>query len=534
MSSRFGCLVVATAALVVAAGAAAAGDGAGERIYRHGSGTAGTWLSATVAGDVPISGIDAACATCHRRSGMGSSEGVVVAPSITGAALFGSAAGAWAAPPARRGRTAATPLYTAETLARAIREGIAADGRRLGPTMPRYDLTSDDMDALIAYLRRLGAEPPPGVTKDTVHLATVVSDGVAAADRTALTAVVERFVADRTAHTRNEERRRDRGSWTRWVHQGSYRDLVLHVWTLHGAPSTWAAQLDEAYRREPVFALVSGVVDGPWRPVHEFCQANQVPCLFPHTDLPVLEEGEDVETVYFSRGPVAEAEAIARHVLAARAGASLDVVQVYRPGTAVAEAGAAALRRALAEADGVRVVDVPVADVPETVAGADRPVLVAWTDRSDLERLGAVKPVPGRTYLSATMLGDGASALPAAWRGAALVARPWELPSNLATRLERTLLWLRARQLPDGDLRLRTDAFFAVAVTAEALVETKAYLSRDYLMEKIEHMVDSTLVPTVYPQLSLGPGQRFASRGCFLTRVNEDGRLEAVTDWVTH
>ena len=35
-----------------------------------------------------------------------------------------------------------------------------------------------------------------------------------------------------------------------------YRDWVLDEWELHGAPKEWPAQLEELYRRQPVYAIV--------------------------------------------------------------------------------------------------------------------------------------------------------------------------------------------------------------------------------------------------------------------------------------
>ena len=71
----------------------------------------------------------------------------------------------------------------------------------------------------------------------------------------------------------------------------------------------------EQYREQPVFAVVNGVVPGDWRPLHEFCEEFQVPCLFPTTDLPVIDE-EDFYTVYLSKGMVLEGEGIAYHLAA--------------------------------------------------------------------------------------------------------------------------------------------------------------------------------------------------------------------------
>ena len=46
---------------------------------------------------------------------------------------------------------------------RAITMGIGAGGNRLDPIMPRFQLTLADAAALLAYLKRLGTLPQPGL-----------------------------------------------------------------------------------------------------------------------------------------------------------------------------------------------------------------------------------------------------------------------------------------------------------------------------------------------------------------------------------
>jgi len=57
--------------------------------------------------------------------------------------------------------------------------------------------------------------------------------------------------------------------------------------------------------------------------------------------------------------------------------------------------------------------------------------------------------------------------------------------------------------------------------------------SRDYFIERLEHMVARSLVTSVYPRMSLGPGQRFASKGAYLVKYPlQKGLVEPVSDWI--
>ncbi len=85
-----------------------------------------------------------------------------------------------------------------------------------------------------------------------------------------------------------------------------------------------------------------------------------------------------------------------------------------------------------------------------------------------------------------------------------------------------------------AEQEVQANAFFTLKIAGGALVQMRGYFSREYFLEQIEHMIDSAFYTSVYPRMSLAPGQRFAAKGCYIARLPGDGsgRLEAVTDWV--
>ena len=105
----------------------------GARLYREGVLPSHRPLHGSRAAGAGVEGAAAACANCHGRSGMGSTEGQISIPPITGTHLFRSVAARSAAGPAR------IP-YTDETLARAIRDGVDPEGRALDYLMPRFEI----------------------------------------------------------------------------------------------------------------------------------------------------------------------------------------------------------------------------------------------------------------------------------------------------------------------------------------------------------------------------------------------------------
>src|SRR5579883_2982473 len=164
---RIAAMSLAAAALVAASVRAAAppSTDVGESIYSRGILGSGAELEGSrVGGGVSTRGPDAACVNCHQHSGLGSKEGNISIPPITGEYLFHP-----------RGHDRDGPMlpyvetmhgnrdpYTESTLARSIREGIDPQGRALNELMPRFALNDSDMAALIAYLKKLTVRQVPG------------------------------------------------------------------------------------------------------------------------------------------------------------------------------------------------------------------------------------------------------------------------------------------------------------------------------------------------------------------------------------
>jgi hypothetical protein len=54
---------------------------------------------------------------------------------------------------------------------------------------------------------------------------------------------------------------------------------------------------------------------------------------------------------------------------------------------------------------------------------------------------------------------------------------------------------------------------------------------RDYLVERIEGMLEHRIITGYYPRLALAPSQRFASKGGYIVRFR-GGSVVAESDWL--
>lgn len=543
-------------------GAEAAGGGdvqAGRALYREGRTAEQGELAARTAGDVRGVGRNFACVNCHRPSGLGASEGNKYVLPITGSMLFaprelnrnrvfGKLFFEARTPEftARMRQAHMRPAYTPQTLARALREGVDPTGRALDPVMPRYEISDRDLANLIVYLRTLSAQPDPGVDAETLHIATVVSDTVDPARRAAMLGVMQAQIGRLNLALSND---RSRGGFSPYYRSdliGGYRRWQLHVWELAGPAHTWADQLAQAYRKQPVFMMASGLVDGPWRPVADFCDRERLPCLFPNTELPRTEAATDAYSFYFSRGLELEAQVLALH-LAGGLPASWTIAQISvdeDEGRTPARAFAAMLEQRFPS---VRLESVEVSG-PAAMGAAIRRLL---HERPDV---GALAIWPGRhAAAAATALREaGAStatiALPssalAAWtqdgkpntagagQDKVVFAYPYELPTTQHSRTYLIHAWMRQYGIALTHPRLQMQTYYAMSLAEVGVRNLVGDYFRDYFAEFVEAEAESHLNPGTHPALALGPGQRFASKGSFVVVPDADNGVRALSDWI--
>lgn len=511
---------------------------AAEPLYRSGLLPSGGPLQASRPAGAALQGADAACANCHRRSGLGSSEGRITIPPIAGPYLFiarGKSLEEQGVPFVDTERLN-HEAYTEETLTRAIRDGVGSDGKPFNYLMPRYRLDDATMAGLIDYLKGLRVKPAPGVTASELHFATIITPDADPVKRRGMLAVMNQYFIDK-----NNVAARTKAPTLYSSHATMFRverRWRLHVWELHGAPATWEKQLRAHLAAQPVFAAISGLGGSNWAPVHRFCEGVGLPCLFPNVEAPAGGDA-DFYTVYFSRGVLLEAQLIARQ-LAEDGAAPRRIVQVFRAGD-VGETAARALQAARART-GQQLENhaLKAHGSPHDLAAALSEIgrgdaLVLWLRPEDLRALSEIPLRTSQIWISGEMGGLEQAPLPAAWRTTARIAYPVDLPGKRVVRVDYALGWFRIRKIPLLAQQVQVDTYLACGLVAETLSHMVDAFVRDYLIERIETALDHRVLTGYYPHLSLAPGQRFASKGGYLVRFAETAgaKVVPVSDWIT-
>ncbi len=123
--------------------------------------------------------------------------------------------------------------------------------------------------------------------------------------------------------------------------------------------------------------------------------------------------------------------------------------------------------------------------------------------------------------------------LPAGWRGVTRLAYPVDLPERRRVRVDYALGWFAIRHIPVVAEQTQADTFLACGLLAETLSHMVDAFARDYLVERMDDMIERRIITGYYPRLTLGPGQRFASKGGYIVRFvePEHTRLAADGEW---
>jgi hypothetical protein len=242
--------------------------------------------------------------------------------------------------------------------------------------------------------------------------------------------------------------------------------------------------------------------------------------------------------LYFSRGVLLEADLIRAELRVSARAPGGRVLQIYRRGD-IGESAAQALRNQ-SGAQAAEWIDraLPAGGAASDVRAALGSVragdtVVLWLRPDDLRGLPVDPPKSTAVFASGLMAGLENAPLPSGWRSATRITYPIDLPTRRAVRLVQPLTWFRTQNIAVVAERIQVDTYVACQVLSEAVGHSFGDLVPDYLIEQIENMVSLKLFDGFYPRLGLAPGQRFASKGGYLVRLQAPGQgVVADSDWL--
>jgi hypothetical protein len=139
-------------------------------------------------------------------------------------------------------------------------------------------------------------------------------------------------------------------------------------------------------------------------------------------------------------------------------------------------------------------------------------------------------------FASSSMLGGAVLSLPSEVRGFTFLTKPDSFPEDEVRSRLATTSWLRAKRLPVTNFEIQSKMYFLGGMLTGSIKMMRDDFYRDYFFDILDMMRDQYYVIAVYPRLSFGPGQRYASKGCYIVQLTggDEPKLEERSNWVVH
>jgi len=221
------------------------------------------------------------------------------------------------------------------------------------------------------------------------------------------------------------------------------------------------------------------------------------------------------------------------------------VVQVYRA-TAVGNSlarGFRETRRKIGVPDADEIVfrsDEKIGDdlVRKLAGRYGNGVILLWLGMDDFSWLaGAVADHgPITVFASSTVLGEKFSELPEKVRLHAYFTYPYRFPEDRSGAMHVVRPWLKIKGIPEKNLSISSRMYFIGRVLTDTFMHMQRHYYRDHFLDVIDMLEDESHTIADYPRLSFGPGQRYASKGCYIVQLSAGEKPEILrkSDWVVH
>jgi len=458
-----------------------------------------------------------ACANCHGRDGRGKPEGRVVPSDITWDALtkpYGVTHSS--------GR--AHQPYTERLLVRAISMGLDPAGHELNTAMPRFQMSREDINALILYLKRLARDSDTGIDDSTIRIGTIVP---------ATGPLAEAGQAVRSLLTAYFDAINTRGGIFN-------RRLELEVAALGDSEAEAWANLETLMRDARPFAMVGGVITGAEREIVAAAERHRVPFVGPLTMFSEEDVAANEHTFYLLSGVEQQARALIDYgsKSATNPGGSMAIVYSERvtPPSIVSalqeygtRAGWSDVRAFNRDREGSTV----QALVDELQRSHTTHVLLI-VGGGEMRELAAATTRIGWTpvlLIPGSMATNDLLTLPAAFEDRLFLALP-SLPSDQtqAGSAEYRAL-AETYRLSDEQMALQIAALCSAKVLTHALKLAGRALSREKLVAALEGLYDFDT--GLMPRVGFSPNRRVGAPGAYIVTVDPNAkRFKQLTGWL--
>ena len=137
-------------------------------------------------------------------------------------------------------------------------------------------------------------------------------------------------------------------------------------------------------------------------------------------------------------------------------------------------------------------------------------------------------------FLSYGQLGDVVYSLPIHHKPNTYITYPYDLGEMGIKYTSMDLALLRSKGITSKKPELLAKAAILNNVLSEIFMKFDRYFYRDYLLDMASELADKSRLIPLYTRISFGPGQLYASKGCYITQLDPVGSrtLLRKSEWV--
>jgi len=487
----------------------------GRAIYFRGETSSKREVTAMI-GDVDVPASTVNCAGCHGRRGEGKTEGGVTAGNLTWNNLIKSYGHTH--PNGRKHGP-----FTESSFAMAVVRGVDPAGNNLVVAMPRYHLSIEDMNDLIAYIKRLEFDRDPGLTAESIDVGVPLPTSPALAETgQAIQQVITAYFDQLNAQG------------------GIYnRKIKLHFTDPGTGDAT--AGLRATITQNQIFAFVGGLSAGADKQIAALAREEEVPFIGPATLLPQVEHPPNRYIFYLLPGVREQASALVNFA-DQQFGLKKQHAAIVFPTTELpSAAGEAAFERAK-QATGNEVTKAPYASesfdvnklAQQLKTDGTTAVFIFGTANeigSFLQAANGLQWTPYVFSLGVLASKDLANSLPASFSRKVFLSFP-TVPGDVKTLgIAEYGTLMEKYKLQPKHTAAQLAALAAAKVFVEALKRAGADLSREQLITALESLYDYETELT--PKLIFGPNRRVGAAGAYVITIDSEKKeFVSASGWV--
>lgn len=489
----------------------------GKQIYLQGTSPTGKDILAYV-GDssLEVPGSVMACGNCHGIAGQGKVEGGINPSNVTWEALT-KPYGVMHV----NGRK--HPAYTPRGLELAITRGVDPGGNKLLYAMPRYQMSKEDLDDLVVYLKRLGTDVDPGVTENKIVIGIAFPTAGPGGE---LSLTTRDVMAAAFAEINSQG--------------GVYgRQLELKSIAVDAKAIT-RADVEKLIKDEKVFALAGVMMAGVEKEIVPLMAEQEVPLIGPLTLDPKIGAPLNRQVFYLLSGAATQARAVISFMVKKPESKAMTLAVVHS-GSDLAKGVIDALKD---EAQKEKLAAPQVVEyaaqsfaAPATVTRLKQANVTAVFFMGDvLDLLALMKEAATINWFPQIFLNIGNANpvlfnAPAGFEGKIFCSSPTSPVDITEEGIKEFRQFGEKHQLPQKHLAAQLSAYSSAKILIEALKRVGKDLSRERLIQALEGFYNYQTGLT--PPITYGPNRRIGAMGGYVIMVDlKEKKFVPVSGWV--